>query len=182
MFLVKISFTALCLAILIWGLQWSGLDSSTALHQWATQEHNLLLIVCVSVLLMIISAMTPLPAEAVTLANGMIFGPLLGAAITWISAMLGAYIAFVWSRHFLSNVNSKTLNKDKWRKINRWMDKWGACGFLFARLIPAIPFFALNIGAAFLPLSNKSYLLITGLAILPHVLLICFFGGFMLEN
>ena len=43
-----------------------------------------------SVLLMIVNAFTPFPAELVAVANGMLFGALWGTVLTWVGAMLGA--------------------------------------------------------------------------------------------
>ena len=54
--------------------------------------------VAASVALMVISAATPFPAELVALANGAVFGPGWGIAITWGGGMLGAILAFGFSR------------------------------------------------------------------------------------
>jgi uncharacterized membrane protein YdjX (TVP38/TMEM64 family) len=47
-----------------------------------------------SIWLMTVHSFLPFPAEIIALANGMIYGPVWGAAITWVGAMLGASIAF----------------------------------------------------------------------------------------
>ncbi|MGH9893788.1 MAG: TVP38/TMEM64 family protein, partial [bacterium] len=53
-----------------------------------------------SIGLMVLHSFVPFPAELVALANGMLYGPLWGTVITWIGAMLGAFLAFGLSRAF----------------------------------------------------------------------------------
>jgi uncharacterized membrane protein YdjX (TVP38/TMEM64 family) len=181
-FYLNIVFTVLILLSVVWLVQALDLNSTAGIERWAEQSHNMLLVLSVLVMLMIVAAMTPFPAEAVTLANGMIFGPEWGVMITWSSAMFGAYITFIWSRYFSRHLKNKYADNEKMQKADQWMRKWGIPGFLLARLVPAVPFFALNIGAAFLPISSRAYLLITGLAILPHVVIICYFGGYLMQG
>ena len=47
-----------------------------------------------SIGLMILHSFLPFPAEFLAIANGMVYGPLWGTAITWTGAMLGAFLAF----------------------------------------------------------------------------------------
>lgn len=154
-----------------------NLDDPLALNDWLNHENHWLLVVLVSFLLMFICALTPLPAEAITIANGAVFGPLLGTLITWTSAMLGAGIIFIYGRYLLKKNDFSLVDNVQHRKLDAWVNKWGIPGFAFARLIPVVPFFALNIGAAFLPVSTRNYFLITGICILPHIMVICFFSG-----
>ncbi len=147
------------------------------IKQWLNHETHWMVVVLFSFLLMFLCAATPLPAEAVTIANGAVFGPLLGTLITWLSAMLGAGITFLYGRYLLKKRDFHFINNVDHHKLSAWINKWGSLGFVFARLIPVVPFFALNIGAAFLPVSAKNYFLITGICILPHIMIICFFSG-----
>jgi hypothetical protein len=50
--------------------------------------------VLASIGLMVLHSFLPFPAEFVALANGMLYGPLWGTVITWVGAMLGAFLAF----------------------------------------------------------------------------------------
>ena len=47
-----------------------------------------------SIALMLAHSFLPFPPEIITLANGMVFGPLSGSVITWVGAMLGAISTF----------------------------------------------------------------------------------------
>ena len=54
--------------------------------------------VAAAILLMVLHSFVPFPAEVVAMANGMLYGPLWGTLITWVGAMLGAYLAFGLAR------------------------------------------------------------------------------------
>ena len=178
--ILNIALLGIFLFVGIWIGETTGLNNPELIEQWAQSGTGLIWVILSVTLLMILCAMTPLPAEAITLANGMIFGPLMGTAITWVSAMIGAYITYIYSKRFKDRIELNRQN-EKWQRINEWIERWGVLGFLVARLIPVVPFFALNMGAAFLPLSARSYLVITGIAILPHIVIICFFGGHLIH-
>jgi len=49
---------------------------------------------------MVAPSLVPFPAESVTFANGILFGPVWGVAITWTGAMLGAAFTFALARCF----------------------------------------------------------------------------------
>ena len=42
---------------------------------------------------MVLHSFIPFPAEFLAIANGMVFGPVLGTVITWSGAMAGALLA-----------------------------------------------------------------------------------------
>ena len=180
----------LVVVALVWTVfQLTGLDDVTALTQYAVagpMHDQPWLAVLILAALMVLCALTPLPAEIVAVASGMVLGPWLGSLVTWSSAMLGAHIAFIYGRYLRRQIRPGGLSEARhaqWRlRIQSWMQRWGQAGFLLARLVPVVPFFALNITAAFLPIRTRNYLLITAIAILPHVLLINFFGAWMLSE
>lgn len=178
--LLNMLFIAITMLVVIWLGQAYELDNPATFEAWTQQNISIFVIILFVSLLMILCAMTPLPAEAVTLANGIIFGPMLGSAITWISAMIGAYITYKYSKRFKLKIDRGVFATEKWQTVDTWIQRWGVLGFLIARLVPAVPFFVLNIGAALLPITTRNYLLITGVAITPHIIIICFFGGHLL--
>ena len=167
--------------LMIWTGVLMGLECMETIRQWALQPDNLLLIGLVTISLIVLSAMTPLPSEAIAATNGMIFGPLLGTLITWIAALLGAYLVYAWCRQFRREIPLPANGKINWDKVNYWMEKWGVLGFLIARLSPAVPFFAMNIGAAFMPISKRTFLLITAVAIIPYALIFNFLGAQLID-
>lgn len=169
--------TLVSLIAIFWIIFSASANDTWDMNTLITNGDHWFLIVSISFLLMFVCAITPLPAEAVTVANGALFGPILGTLLTWVSAMFGAAVTFYLGRRLLQRSNMKLLEHDKYHRLMQWTNKWGVKGLMLARLIPVVPFFALNIGAAFLPVSGKKYLLVTGIGILPHIMIICCFSG-----
>src|SRR5262245_50181840 len=53
-----------------------------------------------SLLMILQSTIAPLPANVTIAANGLVFGPLLGAVVSWSSMLVGASLCFVISKKF----------------------------------------------------------------------------------
>lgn len=108
-----------------------------------------------------------LPGGAVmSIAGGFLFGAVWGAVYIVLSATLGATILFLIA---------KTALGDLFRaKAGAWLQKMEA-GFrenalsylLVLRLVPLFPFFVVNLVPAFLGVSVSTFVLGTGLGIIP---------------
>src|SRR5512138_704260 len=98
----RAALVALALIVLVavgwWAASFGMVDSVEAaearIRSWGAWG------VAGSIGLMIVHSFVPFPAEIIALANGMLYGPLWGAVITWIGAMLGASVAFGLGRAF----------------------------------------------------------------------------------
>src|SRR5262249_48780838 len=53
-----------------------------------------------SLLMILQSTVAPLPANVTIAANGLVFGPLWGAFVSWVSMMVGASLCFALSKKF----------------------------------------------------------------------------------
>ena len=75
-----------------------------------------------SIVLMIVHSFVPVPAEILAVANGMVFGPIWGTIITWIGAMLGAYLAFgLFARSGTRTRFARTMVPERhWRTLDTW--------------------------------------------------------------
>ena len=67
-----------------------------------------------AVLLMVLHSFVPFPAELLPIANGMVFGPLLGVVVTWSGAMLGAVVAFALARLLGRPFVARFVDAKKW--------------------------------------------------------------------
>ena len=122
-----------------------------------------------------------MPAEVLAVANGICFGPLAGAAITWLSAITGAAITFIWRRRLLRRSGIPRLDDAHGQRLHRWFQRWDTSGFVVARLIPVVPFLMLNIGAVFLPLKIRDFILVTAVTTLPHSIIFATLGDILLQ-
>jgi len=132
--------------------------------------------VVVSIALMVAHSLVPFPAEFVTLANGMLFGPVWGVVITWTGAMLGAALAFALARWFGRPFVEAVLNERQRLGLDRWMRRQGVGVLLLSRLMPLISFNVINYAAGLTPISWWTFLWTTGLGILPITTLLVITG------
>jgi dihydrolipoamide dehydrogenase len=83
-------------------------------------------------------------AAGITVLGGAVFGLWLGVLLVSFASSIGATLAFLLSRTlFADTVNTKFGNY--LAKINEGVDKEGAFYLFTLRLIPAVPFFVVNI-------------------------------------
>lgn len=106
---------------------------------------------------------------AMTLAGGLLFGWVIGALATLIGATVGATIVFL--------VAKTSLGEPLAARAGPWLEKLRA-GFkenalsylLFLRLVPAFPFFVVNLAPALLGVPLKTYVVGTMIGIVPGTL------------
>lgn len=129
-----------------------------------------------SIGLMILHSFVPFPAEILAIANGMIYGPVVGTALTWTGAMLGAYLAFGLARLLGRPFVQMMVSGDKLARLDAWSDRCGGAALLASRLVPVIAFNLINYAAGLTSISWWTFTWATGLGILPLSILMAFFG------
>jgi uncharacterized membrane protein YdjX (TVP38/TMEM64 family) len=134
-----------------------------------------------SIGLMVVHSFLPFPAEIVALANGMVYGPVWGAAITWAGAMLGAVAAFAVVRALGQPLLKRVVQPNHWQRIAAFSAERGGLALLTARLIPLIAFNLINYAAALTEISWWTFLWATGVGILPLTVLLAVAGDGMLQ-
>jgi pyruvate/2-oxoglutarate dehydrogenase complex dihydrolipoamide dehydrogenase (E3) component/uncharacterized membrane protein YdjX (TVP38/TMEM64 family) len=83
-------------------------------------------------------------AAIITLAGGAIFGLFWGTVIVSFASSIGATLAFLVSRFVLGSTVEDKFGK-RLAEINRGVEKDGAFYLFTLRLIPAVPFFVINL-------------------------------------
>jgi len=131
-----------------------------------------------SVILMTIQAViAPLPAFLLTATNGLVFGVYWGTVISWIGAMFGALVSFMISRLFFESFSKRILSQKKGMEyIDRLSSKYGFKVILTARLLPFISFDFISYAAGLSPIKIRSFLLATGIGMLPATIVYTVFG------
>jgi len=137
--------------------------------------------VAVSIALMVVHSFVPFPAEILACANGMIYGPVWGTAVTWVGAMLGASVAFGLARWLGRPFVYRMLKEAQRERLVRWSRDRGEVALLTARLIPVIAFNLINYAAALTEISWWTFLWVTGIGILPLTALSAILGDQMLS-
>jgi len=129
-----------------------------------------------AVLAMVLHSFVPLPAEVIAMANGMVFGPLLGLALTWVGAMLGAAVAFALARRFGRPFVARLVPERHWHRVEAWTARRSAGALLMARLVPVISFNLINYAAGLTGVPWRTFLWTTGIGILPVTILCVVLG------
>lgn len=115
-------------------------------------------------------------ATALTLTGGLVFGWLIGGAATVVAATIGATIIFLIAK----SAFGETLAA----KAGPWMEKLrdgfkeDALSYLFfLRLVPAFPFFVVNLAPGLLGVPLRTYVFATFFGIIPGTLAYSYFGS-----
>ncbi|MFO1117700.1 MAG: VTT domain-containing protein [Beijerinckiaceae bacterium] len=132
-----------------------------------------------SIGLMVLHSVLPLPGEVIALANALIFGPLLGAVITWIGAMSGAIAAYSAARYLGKSREALNLDVHLMSRLQRAHMRPST--LLALRLVPVISFNLINFSAGICGVGWWPFLWTTSIGILPMILGISYFGDAMLE-
>ncbi len=132
--------------------------------------------VMASIGLMILHSFVPFPAEFLALANGMVYGPVWGTAITWTGAMLGAYLAFGLARHLGRPFVEVMVARKNWNLFDEWTAAHAGRLVLIGRFVPVIAFNLINYAAGLIGISWWTFTWATGIGILPMTVLMVMMG------
>lgn len=168
--------------VLVFAMGWHKLLSfkTIGLNYEALRSYidsNILHAILVYAALYIAAVSLSLPGAAVlTLSGGLLFGWKIAAPATVIAATIGATIIFLVARYAVGDAAAA--------KAGPWMQKLSA-GFrenafsylLFLRLVPAFPFFVVNLVPALLGVPLSTYFVATLVGIIPATTAFSFLGS-----
>jgi uncharacterized membrane protein YdjX (TVP38/TMEM64 family) len=121
------------------------------------------------------------PGSILTLAGGAMFGVAWGTLYTTIGANIGANAAFGIAR-FLGRDAVERLAGARLESLDKATENHGFRGLLTLRLIPAVPFNALNFGSGLTAISWSTYALATVIGIFPGTLVYTMFADALLAG
>lgn len=124
----------------------------------------------VAPLIMAIVSILPVPAEAPAMANGLLFGPLVGTSISWVGALTGAWISYEIARSWGRPLVLHMAKPAAMTKVDRVAQGAGWWGLLVLRLVPVVAFTALNWGAGLCAVPRGRFLWTTAIGIIPGVI------------
>ena len=122
-----------------------------------------------------------IPGSILTLAGGAIFGLVGGTVYTTIGANIGANAAFAVAR-FLGRDGIQRLAGSRLDALDRATANHGFRGLLTLRLIPVVPFNALNFGSGLTSIRWPTYAAATAVGILPGTVVYTMFADALLAG
>ncbi|MCB1093967.1 MAG: TVP38/TMEM64 family protein [Verrucomicrobiae bacterium] len=119
-----------------------------------------------------------IPASALTLVAGGLFGLGLGSVYVSIASTLGATLAFLLGRHTLRRlISSKIAGNEKFSAIDDAVGKEGWKIVVLTRLSPAFPFGLLNYAYGLTKVPLPHYVLASWIGMMPGTVLYVYLGA-----
>ena len=177
--LVGIGLVLLAVAVIakVTGLtDYISLDNLDALRGWIDGFGAIAPVVFVAVYAAAVVAF--LPATPLTLLSGLVFGAVWGTLWAWVGATLGATLALLVGRYAARGlVESWKVDNKRVKKLDEGVEKHGWRMLLITRLVPVFPFSLQNYVYGLTKIRLGTYVLVTGICIVPGVIVYSFAGG-----
>jgi len=114
-------------------------------------------------------------ALALTVAGGLMFGTLPAMLYVNIGASAGAVLAFFACRFFVGEWAQRRY-RQQLDRFNKELERHGHNYLLILRILPIVPFFAVNYGAGLTRIPLRTFLWTTSLGVIPGSLIYAFIG------
>ena len=132
----------------------------------------------VSAILMVLQSIAaPIPAFLITLSNAAIFGWVIGAILSWSSAMAGAAVCFYIARGLGRDVVEKLTSKGAMASVDVFFERYGDRAILICRLLPFVSFDFVSYGAGLTNMGFWRFFIATGIGQLPATIVYSYVGG-----
>ncbi len=118
-----------------WGLLTQG--DAEPLRAWL-QQFGFWAPVVSGLLQIVTSLFPPFPSFLVSIANAMLYGPLWGGILTWVTALLAAAACFALARFLGRPGVVRIVSAQSLERVDDFMDRQGLWAVFVARLIPFI--------------------------------------------
>jgi uncharacterized membrane protein YdjX (TVP38/TMEM64 family) len=122
-------------------------------------------------------ALTPTPATVTTITAGVLFGTATGIAVVMAGALAGAAAGFGLARA-LGRDTVRRVDSRRLQRVDAMLHGRGLVAVIGARLVPLLPFAAVNYACGLSALRTRDYLLGTAVGILPSVTAYVMIGAF----
>ena len=131
-----------------------------------TSEENQLLVIAIFFAIYVTAAAASFPGAAfLTLAAGALFGLVLGTVVVSFASTIGATLSFLASRHVLrDSIESKF--GDRLKAINDGLERDGAFYLFTLRMVPAVPFFVINLVMGLTRIKTWTYVWVSQIGML----------------
>lgn len=151
-------------------VSWESVRSNLDELKAAADQHLVLAVLLFFLAYLAATALSLPAATVLTLLAGALFGRWLGTAVVSVASTLGATLAFLSSRYVLRDWVQRRFG-NRLEVINRGVETDGAYYLLTLRLVPAFPFFLVNLGMGVTPIRVRTFVWASWLGMLPGTFL-----------
>lgn len=132
----------------------------------------------ISLALMVLQAIiSPIPAFALSIANGLVFGAFWGAILTLAGRSFAATLCFYMARALGKDAVESLVGVRAARRSEDWLEQWGVQAVLLTRLIPFLSFDLVSYAAGLSRLRFDRFLLATIIGEIPAAILYTWVGA-----
>jgi uncharacterized membrane protein YdjX (TVP38/TMEM64 family) len=132
----------------------------------------------VGILYVSVTALSIPGATALSLLTGFLFGRWLGTGLIIIAATLGALLVFLAARHlFARQIGQRLATNKAAERMLKGFDQNAFNYLLFLRLVPAFPFWLVNLAPSLTSIPTRTYVIATAIGITPGAFVIANLGG-----
>lgn len=140
----------------------------TALRQWIA-EHPLAALGLAFAVYVAVTGLSLPGATALTLATAWLFGFWRAVILVSFASTTGATVAFLLSRYLLRDVFQRRFGA-QFQRVQAALEREGAFYLFTLRLIPAVPFFVINVVMGLTPLNTRTFWWVSQVGMLPGTL------------
>ncbi len=139
-------------------LQYLKAQHATLHHRY--QAHPVQMALAFFALYVAVTASSLPGAALLTLSAGAIFGLAAGTVVVSFASSLGATLAFLASRFLLRDMVQNRFGS-RLNAVNRGVEREGAFYLFTLRLVPAFPFFVVNLAMGLTPIRTATFYLVS---------------------
>lgn len=140
------------------------------------QEHPILVYAIAFGIYVAVTGLSLPGAAGLTLVYGWYFGLWQGVVLVSLASTSGATVAFLLSRYlFRDSIQSRF--GDRLAAFNQALEREGAFYLFTLRLIPAVPFFVINVVMGLTPLRTRTFWWISQLGMFPGTCVYVYAGS-----
>jgi uncharacterized membrane protein YdjX (TVP38/TMEM64 family) len=135
------------------------------LRAWS-DEHLLAALLLFVLLYVVVTGLSLPVATVLTLAAGALFGTWPGTGVVSVGSTLGATLAFLGSRYLFRDFVRRRFGP-RLEALDRGVERDGAVYLLTLRLVPAVPFWLVNLGMGLTAMRTRTFALVSWVGMLP---------------
>ncbi len=123
----------------------------------------------------IMGAIFFIPGSMLTLAGGVLFGPVMGSLYNLVAATIGSLISFLMARYIASDWVNRQSGQ-RFKQISEGIEKEGWRFVAFVRLVPLFPFNFLNYALGLTKIKVSHYVITSFICMLPGAVAYTYLG------
>lgn len=152
-----------------------GIKAQQAAFADRYAAHPFMVALAFTLVYVAVTALSLPSAALLTLLAGALFGFGWGLLIVSLASTTGATLAFLAARYILRDT-IQSQYADKLKGINDNFKKEGVFYLFALRLVPAVPFFLINLLMGLLPIRTLTYFVVSQIGMLPGTAVYVFAG------